>query len=96
MPQLSAGQKPPSGIPHAVKYSYDGDIAVQLRREPRTDGDWAVMTIADTGLGLSGVRRIVVQHGGDVTIASAEGVGTTVTVALPMGEPPAEASETDV
>ena len=54
------------------------------------------MTIADTGLGLSGVRRIVVQHGGDVTIASAEGVGTTVTVALPMGEPPAEASETDV
>lgn len=51
---------------------------------------------AGTGLGLSGVRRIVVQHGGDVTIASAEGVGTTVTVALPMGEPPAEASETDV
>ena len=51
---------------------------------------------ADTGLGLSGVRRIVVQHGGDVTIASAEGVGTTVTVALPMGEPHAEASETDV
>jgi len=51
---------------------------------------------AGTGLGLSGVRRIVVQHGGDVTIASAEGVGTTVTVALPMGEPPAEASEPDV
>jgi len=51
---------------------------------------------AGTGLGLSSVRRIVVQHGGDVTIASAEGVGTTVTVALPMGEPPAEASEPDV
>jgi signal transduction histidine kinase len=51
---------------------------------------------AGTGLGLSGVRRIVVQHGGDVTIASAEGVGTTVTVALPMGGAPAEASETDV
>ena len=51
---------------------------------------------AGTGLGLSSVRRIVVQHGGDVTIASAERVGTTVTVALPMGEPPAEASETDV
>jgi signal transduction histidine kinase len=48
------------------------------------------------GTGLSGVRRIVVQHGGDVTIASTEGVGTTATVALPMGEPPAEASETDV
>jgi signal transduction histidine kinase len=48
------------------------------------------------GTGLSGVRRIVVQHGGDVTIASTEGVGATVTVALPMGEPPAEASETDV
>jgi PAS domain S-box-containing protein len=42
---------------------------------------------AGTGLGLSGVREIVVQHGGDVSIASAEGVGTTVTVSLPMGEP---------
>lgn len=104
-------------LTNAVKYSLGGEIAVRLRRESRAGGDWAVMTIADqgvgipaadlplvferfrrgsnvldrfagTGLGLSGVRQIVVQHGGDVAIASTEGVGTTVTVALPLGEPP--------
>jgi signal transduction histidine kinase len=39
--------------------------------------------IPGTGLGLSIVRMIVEAHGGDVSIASEVGVGSTVTLTLP-------------
>jgi signal transduction histidine kinase/CheY-like chemotaxis protein len=42
-----------------------------------------------TGLGLSASYGILEQHGGDLTIDSAEGQGTTVTIRLPAaGAPP--------
>jgi signal transduction histidine kinase len=40
--------------------------------------------IAGTGIGLASVRQIVEQHGGAVAVESREGLGTTVTVRLPL------------
>jgi signal transduction histidine kinase len=45
---------------------------------------------ADSGLGLTGLRRIVEQHGGTTAIAGRPGSGTTVTVRLPLLHSPIE------
>jgi signal transduction histidine kinase len=45
-----------------------------------------------TGLGLSIVREAVQMHGGKVSLESAEGVGTKVTIVLPLHYVPPEVS----
>jgi signal transduction histidine kinase len=45
-----------------------------------------VRSIAGTGIGLSGVRRIVELHGGTISVESVEGKGSTFTVCLPLAE----------
>ena len=39
-----------------------------------------------TGLGLAIVRHVATNHGGDVTVRSREGEGSTFTLRIPMGE----------
>ena len=42
--------------------------------------------IPGTGIGLSGAKKIVEQHGGSLTAESTEGEGSTFTLRLPLGE----------
>lgn len=88
----------PHGGDVAVSIRQDGNYAVLDVRDqglgiPRGDlprlferfhraGN--VGAITGTGLGLAGARQIVQQHGGDITLDSAEQHGTTVTIRLPL------------
>jgi signal transduction histidine kinase len=47
-------------------------------------GTNVVGRIKGTGIGLSGARQILDQHGGSIEIDSKEGEGTTVTIRLPL------------
>ncbi len=41
--------------------------------------------IGGTGIGLASARQVVEQHGGAITVASQEGVGSRFTIRLPLG-----------
>lgn len=106
-------------LSNAVKYTPKGG---QVRTALVREGDAAVLTVADTGigipaqdqealftrffrasnavagavpgsgLGMSIARTIVTNHEGDISVESAEGAGTTVTVRIALagaGVPPA-------
>ncbi|MDP9350089.1 MAG: HAMP domain-containing histidine kinase [Chloroflexota bacterium] len=61
---------PESELPH---------ISERFYRASNTRG-----RMVGTGLGLAGVRQIIEQHGGSMSVASQEGHGSVFTVRLPM------------
>jgi signal transduction histidine kinase/CHASE3 domain sensor protein len=98
-------------LSNAVKYTPSGG---SVTLTGACDGDSAVLTVADTGMGIPGpdqkslftrffrasnavenaipgsglglsiVRTVVLNHHGQVDLVSTEGAGTTVTVRLPL------------
>jgi signal transduction histidine kinase len=65
---------PASELPHIFDPFYRGADAVARQ-------------VHGNGLGLSLVRRIVVAHGGRVTVATRAGAGSSFTIALPAASP---------
>ncbi|HZQ38526.1 MAG TPA: PAS domain-containing sensor histidine kinase [Dehalococcoidia bacterium] len=79
-----------AGQPAAVLQVVDHGIGIPEADLPRVfDRFFRAGNVGErlpgTGIGLAGAREIVHQHGGEITIASREGEGTTVTVTLPIG-----------
>jgi two-component system sensor histidine kinase SenX3 len=73
------------GIPEAdLERIFERFYRVDPARSRNTGG---------TGLGLSIVRHVAINHGGDVTVDSAEGQGSTFALAIPLAYPPRPAGD---
>ena len=62
-------------LPHVFDRSYRADQTIPRESDP-----------GGSGLGLAIAQRIVEQHGGQISVSSELGVGTIVTVNLPLAE----------
>jgi len=61
-----------------------GDLRTLFTRFGRVRTDPAVRTITGTGLGLYLARELARAHGGDITVESVPGEGSTFTLRLPL------------
>ncbi len=67
-----------------IKIKDDGEGIPEDIRDKIFDPFYTTKKDESTGLGLSVSYRVVKEHGGDIQIKSEEGVGTEVTISLPV------------
>src|SRR5207237_2665025 len=60
------------------------DELSQIWQKYKQSGNKSLRGGGGTGLGLYIVRQIVEAHGGEVTVASVEGIGTSMVIKLPV------------
>ncbi|MCP4980739.1 MAG: PAS domain-containing protein [Gammaproteobacteria bacterium] len=100
-------------LTNASKFTQNGDIHLRAHSEQLEDGDWLVLQVSDTGIGIDDVfldklfvefaqedssatrkfggtglglaisQRLCSMMGGDISVESTVGKGTTFTVRLP-------------
>jgi len=100
-------------LTNASKFTQNGDIHIRARSETLEDGDWLVLQVSDTGIGIEEIfldklfvefsqedssatrkfggtglgltisQRLCSMMGGDISVESTVGEGTTFTVRLP-------------
>jgi signal transduction histidine kinase len=63
---------------------HDTGVGMSPRTRERALDDFFTTKAGGSGLGLAFVRRVAEVHRGDITLASREGRGTTVTLSLPI------------
>lgn len=85
--QIIRSGESPESIVITVTDSGMGIKAVELQQiweKYKQSGTKSLRGGGGTGLGLYIVRQIVEAHGGEVTVASVEGVGTSMVIKLPV------------
>jgi two-component system sensor histidine kinase HydH len=70
-----------AGVTLAVE---DAGIGMSARIRERALDDFFTTKLNGSGLGLAFVRRVAEAHGGEVSLTSKEGAGTTVRLFLPL------------
>jgi signal transduction histidine kinase len=70
---------------HGIMLSVeDNGSGMSARTRERALDDFYTTKATGSGLGLAFVRRVAEAHGGEVSLVSKEGLGTTVRLVLPL------------
>ena len=91
--RVTVGLVFPAEGPSAIVSVQDEGIGIPAAEVARVfDRSYRASNVVESaipghGLGLWGARQIVEQHGGNLTVASTEGVGSTFTVRIPAVSP---------
>ncbi len=100
-------------LSNAAKFTQDGRVSIELGRSSTPDGDWAVVSVSDTGIGISAeqqarlfrpfvqadsstsrryggsglglaiTRQFCALMGGEISVESEVGKGSSFTIRLP-------------